>query len=113
MSARKLTDIVQVKLRLRESLRRKLEREAEKRGLSTNAELARRLEESFDREELNEALRSAMWQVLTHEGLTEALKPLAAQIVEKLDASRFERTKEAFREIEARRELETKPERRS
>jgi hypothetical protein len=72
MVARKLTDVVQVNLRLRESLRRKLEREAERRGMSFNAELTLRLRESFNREELNEALRATIWQVLTDAGLVTA-----------------------------------------
>jgi hypothetical protein len=76
MVARRLTDLVQVNLRLRESLRRKLERESERRGLSLNAEMTRRLEESFDREELNEALRATIWQVLTDAGLVTARPPI-------------------------------------
>jgi hypothetical protein len=65
MVARKPTDVVQVNLRLRESLRRRLEREAERRGLSFNAELIRRLRESFDREDLE----ATILKVLTDAGL--------------------------------------------
>ena len=41
------SEIVQVKARMREDLRRKLEREAASRGLTVNAEILRRLESSF------------------------------------------------------------------
>ncbi len=50
--ARKPSDIAQLKLRIREELRRRLERAAENRGVSLNYEITSRLKESFDREEL-------------------------------------------------------------
>jgi hypothetical protein len=50
--ARKPSDVVQYKLRIREELRRRLEHAAKKRGVSVNYEMAARLKESFDREEL-------------------------------------------------------------
>jgi hypothetical protein len=57
---RKTTDIVQLKLRLREELRRLLEREAKKRDHSLNTEIVDRLEESFRRpESLDEMLGGA------------------------------------------------------
>ena len=46
--ARKPSDIVQPNLRIREELRRRLETEAKKRGVSLNAEMNHRLEQSFD-----------------------------------------------------------------
>lgn len=52
MPARKITDTVQLKLRIREDLRRRLEREAKKRSVSLNAEMADRIEQSFDQEDL-------------------------------------------------------------
>jgi Arc-like DNA binding domain len=116
MARRKLTDVVQVNLRLRESLRRRLEEEAEKRGFSFNAELTRRLEESFEREELNEALRATMRQVLREGGLAEALRPLVDEILKNINfTAGIARgsTAEALREIEARRELETESENKS
>jgi hypothetical protein len=45
--AKRASDTVQIKLRAREDFRRKLEREAEKRGLTVNAEILRRLEASL------------------------------------------------------------------
>jgi metal-dependent amidase/aminoacylase/carboxypeptidase family protein len=49
--ARKPTDYVQFKLRIRESLRRKIERAAEKAAHSANAEAVRRIEHTFEEEE--------------------------------------------------------------
>jgi len=48
--ARKPTDYVQFKLRIRESLRRKIEAAAEKQSISANAEAVGRLEASFERD---------------------------------------------------------------
>jgi Arc-like DNA binding domain len=45
---RKLVDIAHVNVRIRESLRRKLEREAKKNRTSLNNEIRVRLEESFE-----------------------------------------------------------------
>jgi|Tabmets5t2r1_1033131.scaffolds.fasta_scaffold98295_2 hypothetical protein len=50
MPARKPTAIVQLKVRMREDLRRRLEREAERREDSLNNEIVRRLESSFKRD---------------------------------------------------------------
>jgi hypothetical protein len=47
MAERKPTAIVGLKVRLREPLRKKLEVAAKKKGVSLNAELVARLEESF------------------------------------------------------------------
>jgi hypothetical protein len=49
--ARKPTEYVQFKLRIRESLRRKIEKAAEKRAISANAEAVDRLEITFREEE--------------------------------------------------------------
>ncbi|WP_198164053.1 Arc family DNA-binding protein [Bradyrhizobium jicamae] len=49
--ARKPTEFVQLKLRIRESLRRRLERRATKEDRSTNAEAVKRLEDSLDHED--------------------------------------------------------------
>lgn len=56
MAARKPTAIVGLKVRLREPLRKKLEVAAKKKGVSLNAELVARLEESF----LSEGLQDRM-----------------------------------------------------
>jgi hypothetical protein len=53
--ARKPTDFVQFKLRIREGLRRKIERAAEKKKHSANAEAVARIEYTFAEEEEHEA----------------------------------------------------------
>jgi hypothetical protein len=50
MPARKTTAIIQLKVRMREDLRRRLEREADRRKDSINNEVVRRLEGSFKRD---------------------------------------------------------------
>jgi hypothetical protein len=50
--ARKANEMVQFKLMVREGLRRKLEREAERKGQSANAEAVERLEKSFENQEI-------------------------------------------------------------
>jgi len=60
MAARKQTAIVGLKVRLREPLRKKLEVAAKKKGVSLNAELVGRLEESF----LGEGLLDRMDKIL-------------------------------------------------
>jgi flagellar motility protein MotE (MotC chaperone) len=49
---RKPSAVLQYKLRIRETLRRKIEKAAEKNRVSANAEMARRLERTFDQEAL-------------------------------------------------------------
>jgi len=46
--ARKLDDLIGFTLRIRESLRRRIEMAAHRRNISINAEMERRLEDSFD-----------------------------------------------------------------
>ncbi len=66
MPRRTDTTIVAVKLRIREGLRKKLLREAEKAERSLNQELERRLERSFELEErLEQTIR--MSEVLSFE----------------------------------------------
>lgn len=57
--ARKPTDFVQFKLRIREGLRRKIEREAEKKKISANAEAVERIERTFKEEKWEEAQQKA------------------------------------------------------
>lgn len=52
--ARKPTEYVQFKLRIRESLRRKIEKAAEKKKISANAEAVERIEYAFEEEDRNE-----------------------------------------------------------
>jgi Arc-like DNA binding dprotein len=60
MAERKPTAIVGLKVRLREPLRKKLEVAAKKKGVSLNAELVARLEESF----LGEGLMDRLDKIL-------------------------------------------------
>ena len=48
MVKREKTQVVQFKLRIRESLRAKLEKSARQSGISINSEMERRLEASYD-----------------------------------------------------------------
>jgi hypothetical protein len=60
--ARKPTDYVQVKIRMREAFRRKLERAAQKKAISTNAEALERLEYTFKEDEEHEEHQKWMEQ---------------------------------------------------
>ena len=51
------TAIVQLKVRLREDLRARLEQEAKKAGHSLNQEMVRRLKLSFDSEKVEDVLQ--------------------------------------------------------
>ena len=46
--SKKPSQIVQVKVRMREDLRRKIEHAAQKNGFTVNAEILRRLDQTFD-----------------------------------------------------------------
>jgi hypothetical protein len=121
MTARKPTDVVQVNLRLRESLRRKLEHEAERRGCSFNAELTRRLEESFVRGDLYETLRSAFAQLFTQKEIAAALQDgFVMALANVADASKSELGGDEVaglatlgRALQAARERKTRPENKS
>lgn len=67
MTRRSKADVVQVNLRLREDLKQRLVREAERTGRSFNAELVQRLEESLDRVPADQVL------ALSHTLLKQAL----------------------------------------
>ncbi|MDA9424033.1 Arc family DNA-binding protein [Bradyrhizobium sp. CCBAU 53380] len=73
---RKPSDIVQYKLRIRESLRRKIEKAAEKNRTSANQEMVSRLEASFDQEELRsirDATRNIKEWLMTAERAIERI----------------------------------------
>src|SRR6516225_12167633 len=52
--ARKPSDVIQIKIRVREDLRRQLEQAANKADRSINSEMASRLADSFNMPKLNE-----------------------------------------------------------
>jgi hypothetical protein len=83
--ARKPTDIIQLKVRMRERLRAQLEREAGRQGHSMNAEIVRRLERSFEEEKLDEKIEPyASW--------FEASQQQYRKILEELRRDRMQRT---------------------
>jgi hypothetical protein len=89
--ARKPTDYVQFKLRVRRSLLLKIQREAEKKKHSANTEAVARLEESFSRSEQarrdsaiidmlvdNDQVSGALLRQIAHK-MTEAPNPLRSE----------------------------------
>lgn len=64
MRARGKVEVIQVNLRLRQDLRRRLMQGAKKAKRSLNAEIVERLERSFQREHADELLKSAQEQYL-------------------------------------------------
>ena len=54
--APKPSDVIQIKIRVREDLRRRLEQAAKKADRSINSEMASRLADSFNLPKLNEIL---------------------------------------------------------
>jgi|SRR5579872_1625631 len=68
--ARKPSDIVQPNLRIREDLRRRLEREAKKRGVSLNNEMTYRLDRSFEQDAMrsNEEISEDMKNIWARYG---------------------------------------------
>jgi carbonic anhydrase len=73
--ARKSTDVVQLKLRFQEQLRRALEREARKAGHSLNREIVRRLIHSFQQQSQHEVVTAAIKQA-AQETVRETLQQL-------------------------------------
>jgi hypothetical protein len=73
MAKRKRTDVVKLQLRIRETLRRRLEAAARADERSLNSEIAQRLEDSFDQEK-NSLLLEAL---LAHGAGLELLRAVA------------------------------------
>jgi hypothetical protein len=68
--ARRPTDILQIGLRLREGLRRKLENAAKKRRVSLNSEMLFRLEDSFETPDATRrTVSDLLMDIETHWGL--------------------------------------------
>jgi plasmid maintenance system antidote protein VapI len=67
--ARKLTDTAHLRLRFDEKLRRRVEREAARNNRSMNADIADRLEKSFEREEQRFLMVQAATAALTEAGM--------------------------------------------
>jgi len=76
---RKQSAVLSYKLRIREGLRRRLDQEAKKRGVSLNAEMAQRLERSFEQQEQVSVAVSASSLAAITARLDEMLHPLNQQ----------------------------------
>jgi hypothetical protein len=87
MAARKQTAIVGLKVRLREPLRKKLEVAAKKKGVSLNAELVSRLEESFLGEELTDRMDKILAEFDKRIGQLDDLVYVAGSREEDLEAA--------------------------
>jgi hypothetical protein len=83
--ARKATDMVQLKLRFSEALRRRLERVAARNGRSMNTEIVHRLETDLAYETLTRRLESTPSDMFAESGATESLGAKLTAINEKLD----------------------------
>jgi len=75
--AKRAADIVQVKVRMRADTHAALHREAEKRGQTLNAEILRRLEQSFELDEIKETTAAALLRL---ENNAEDLKREAEEL---------------------------------
>jgi Arc-like DNA binding domain len=77
---RKPSAVLDYKLRIRESLRRQLAQAAEKHGVSMNAEMVRRLEESFTRESNRSIGENARLIQTSAESIIAATRVLEAKL---------------------------------
>jgi hypothetical protein len=77
MAARKATELVPTMLRIRESLRKKLERSAKSNDVSINQEISDRLEVSFNRDDILTEIRASLGD------LKRAMKEMQEQQFEK------------------------------
>jgi hypothetical protein len=95
--AKKSTAIVPTMLRIREDLRKRLEREAKKRDHSLNAEMAERLEKSFA-DEAQATRDSAIVDLLTnHNDISgKLLRDIASQIAKHPDWPETESNRTRF-----------------
>lgn len=95
--ARRASDTAQLKLRIREDLRRRLEQAAKKRGVSLNFEMTSRLTDSFALRKIDEVasnLESGFGRfarVMENKILQEELMQAAEALIERLPADIQER----------------------
>jgi hypothetical protein len=86
MVARKKTDVIQLsKLRMREALRAKLAKDAEKKGITLNAEIVERLERSYGQAARDAAIIDML--VLHNDVSAQLLRDIADQIAKHPDWS--------------------------
>jgi len=89
MAARKKTDVIQLsKIRMREALRAKLARDAEKKGITLNAEIVDRLERSYEQAARDAAIIDML---VRHDNVSgQLLRDIADQIAKHPDWSSSE-----------------------
>jgi len=82
MAARKKTDTIQLsKIRMREALRAKLARDAEKRGVTLNTEIVDRLEQSYAKDAKAERDAAIIDMLVRHDDVSgQLLRDIADQI---------------------------------
>jgi hypothetical protein len=95
---RKPSDMVQLKLRFPEALRRRLEREAKRRGLSLNAEIVRILERAYqqsdDMQSRAKAIANALGSEIVNAIVEQAKKQKAEAWAEEQAAEEDNRQEE-------------------
>ena len=80
------TDIVPTMLRIREELRKRIEREAKKRDHSLNAEMVDRLERSFGRDEKSRRDSAIIDMLVDHNHISSAvLRKIASELTKNPD----------------------------
>jgi hypothetical protein len=93
--AKKSTEIVPIMLRVREDLRKRLEREAKKRVHSLNAEMVERLEKSFAKESQDMRDSAILDMMVMNNDLSGALlRNIAIQLARNPDWSGSKAAKE-------------------
>jgi hypothetical protein len=88
--AKKSTEIVPTMLRIREDLRKRLEREAKKRDHSLNAEMVERLEKSFSNDEKSRRDSEILDMLLGFTAANSDMKELFRHITIELATRPFE-----------------------
>jgi Arc-like DNA binding domain len=84
MPPRKKTDVIQLsKIRMRESLRAKLAKDAERKGITLNAEIVERLEQSYEKAPRDAAIIDML---VKHNNIgSELLRDIADEIAKHPD----------------------------
>jgi hypothetical protein len=104
---KKASHIVQVKVRMREDQRRRIERAAQKNGLTINAEILRRLDQSFTLG-LPGSLEEAVGVLGTHIRAFERLKEELQERIEAVnEQAAYDAASEGREEQESERVEET------
>jgi hypothetical protein len=96
MATRKKTDVVQLsKIRMREALRARLARDAERKGITLNGEIVERLEQSYANEEKELRDSGILDMMLMNNDLSGALvRNMAIQLAKNPNWPRLKAAKE-------------------